>query len=43
MLKDPVEIICSTLDAVIGRPQDIAANIRANGSVNFNLKAEIPY
>ena len=42
MLKEPVDVVCSALDEAIGAPKDIAANLKANGCVNFNVEAEIP-
>ena len=42
MLKEPVDVVCSALDEAIGTPKDIAANLKANGCVNFNVEAEIP-
>ena len=42
MLKDPIEVVYSSLEETIGKPRDIAANLKANGSVNFNLETPIP-
>ena len=42
MLKEPIEVVYSALEGPIGHPQDIAANIKANGVVNFNLETPIP-
>lgn len=42
MLKEPVEVVYSGLDSPIGYPKDIAANLKANGNVNFNLETPIP-
>ena len=42
MLKEPIEVVYSALEEPIGHPQDIAANLKANGSVNFDLETAIP-
>ena len=42
MLKEPIEVVYSALEEPIGQPQDIAANLKANGSVNFDLETPIP-
>ena len=43
ILKEPVEVVCSAIEEPIGHPRDIAINIKANGSVNFNTETPIPY
>jgi hypothetical protein len=42
MLKEPIEVVYSGLSEPIGHPKDIAANLKANGSVNFDLETLIP-
>lgn len=42
MLKEPIEVVFSGLTTPIGHPNDIASNIKANGSVNFDLETPIP-
>lgn len=42
MLKEPIEVVYGTLIESIGQPTDIAANLKANGSVNFEAETPIP-
>lgn len=42
MLKEPVDVVYSGLEGAIGHPKDIAANLKANGNVNFNMETPIP-
>ena len=42
MLKEPIEIVQGNMTETIGHPRDIAENMKANGSVNFNVETPIP-
>ena len=42
MLKEPIEVVYGQIEEAIGHPRDIATNMKANGSVNFNEETPIP-